>query len=78
MRPPGACHDRFSSAGGGHSEVDIDVFAAMGYADDRPVSLRLEAFPTRPPPTGVQFLRGGAVTGKPLRVLTDDGIRLRP
>jgi len=50
----------------------------MGYADDRPVSLRLEAFPDASTANSVQFLCGGAITGTPLRVLTDDGIRPRP
>jgi hypothetical protein len=50
----------------------------MGYADDRPVFLGLGAFPDASTANWVQFLRGGAITGRPVRVLTDDGIRPKP
>lgn len=51
--------------------VAFDVFAAMGYADDRPVFLRLEAFPDASTANWVESLRGGAITGQPVRVPTD-------
>jgi hypothetical protein len=43
----------------------------MGYTNDRPVFLRLEAFPDASTANWVEFLRGGAITGQPVRVLTD-------
>ena len=52
-------------------EVAFDVFAAMGYEDERPVFVRIEAFPDASTENWVQFLRGGALTGQPQRVVTD-------
>jgi hypothetical protein len=51
--------------------VAFDVFAAMGYDNERPVFLRLEAFPDASTANWVEFLRGGGITGQPVRVVTD-------
>jgi hypothetical protein len=52
-------------------EVAFDVFAAMGYGNERPVFLRVEAFPNASAANWVGFLRGGGITGQPERVVTD-------
>jgi hypothetical protein len=51
--------------------VAFDVFAAMGYDNDRPVFVRLEAFPDASAANWVAFLGGGGLTGQPARVVTD-------
>jgi hypothetical protein len=52
-------------------EVAFDVFAAMGYDNDRPVFVRLEAVPEASTANWVAFLRDGGVVGQPARVVTD-------
>jgi hypothetical protein len=45
-------------------EVAFDVFAAMGYANDRPVFPRVEAFPGASTANWVELLRGGASSSR--------------
>ena len=60
-----------STAAPAGGEIAFGAFGAVVYEEERPVLLRIERYPYASMKNWVHFLRGGALTGQPPRVVTD-------